>query len=72
MPNDANFWECKLSDVFHRVKDLGDSIREDDSLMQLLSQFLDAQAEELALRKCVIMHFIAFSNGDIGCHTSLE
>ena len=30
---DANFWEYKLSDVFHRVKDLGDSIREDDSLM---------------------------------------
>ena len=44
---DANSWEYKLNDVFQRVKDMGDSIRKDDSLMQLLSQFLDAQAEEL-------------------------
>ena len=35
-----------MNHVFHRVKGKGDSIREDDSLMQSLSQFLDAQAEE--------------------------
>ena len=34
--------------MFHPVKDMGDSIREEHYLMQLLSQFLDAQAKELA------------------------
>ena len=45
---DANSWEYKLNNVFHRVKDMGDSIREDDSFMQLLPQFLDAKSEGLA------------------------
>ena len=44
---DANSYEYKLNDVFHRVKYTGDPIREHNSSIQLLSQFLDAQAEEL-------------------------
>ena len=43
---DANSYEYKLNNVFHRVKYTGDPIREHDSSIELLSQFLDAQAEE--------------------------